>query len=191
MVESTTNDYFVLYVRHDVDGTEVEIPVAVTLGGAGTTTLAENLESLPKERYRVEKYQVADPADVDGDCIDDLTELADPVGQNPVNPAASVDLSVAALAVPDKQTYDALAIYKTFKFVLLGWDTDRPSLYFINAKQYPHHQTFLDDMGIGRNEVVLGLISNRSDLVAPDDGSREVFYFMVTADPSFGLVDRV
>ena len=190
VVASTTDDYFVLYVQFDVDGETLEIPVAVTLGEAGTTTLSENVEALPFERYRVEKYQVADPADVDGDCIDDLTELADPVGMNPVNPAASVDLSVAALAVPDKQTYDALAIYKTFKFVLLGWDTDRPSLYFMNAKQYPHHQTFLDDMGIERNEVVLGLISNRSDLVAPD-GSQGVFYFTLTAGPSFGLVDRV
>ena len=53
-------------VRYDVDGTEVELPVSVTLGEAGTTTLAENVEALPKERYRVEKYQVADPADVDG-----------------------------------------------------------------------------------------------------------------------------
>ena len=75
VVASTTDDYFVLYVKHDVDGTEVEIPVAVTLGETGTTTLSENVATLPKERYRVEKYLVADPADVDGDCIDDITEL--------------------------------------------------------------------------------------------------------------------
>ena len=186
VVESTTEEYFVLYVRHDVDtNITVEIPVAVTLGEAGTTTLAENVEALPKERYRVEKYLVADPADVDGDCIDDITELGDPVGMNPVNPAASVDLSDGALAVPDKQTYDTLAIYRTFKFILLGWDTDRPSLYFINAKQYPHHQTFLDDRGIKRNQARLGLISYRSV------GSEQVFYFSVLANPSFVLVDRV
>ena len=55
VVASTTDDYFVLYVRHDVDDTVVMIPVAVTLGATGTTTLAENVEALPKERYRVEK----------------------------------------------------------------------------------------------------------------------------------------
>ena len=76
VVASTTADYFVLYVKHDVDGTEVELPVLVKLGGAGTTTLAGDVAALPKERYRVEKYLVADPADVDGDCIDDITELA-------------------------------------------------------------------------------------------------------------------
>ena len=77
MVTSTTADYFVLYVSHDVDGTEVELPVLVKKGEAGTTTLAENVEAMPAERYRVEKYLIADPADVDGDCIDDLTELDD------------------------------------------------------------------------------------------------------------------
>ncbi len=38
----------------------VEFPVSVTLGEAGTTTLAEHVTALPKERYRVEKYLVAD-----------------------------------------------------------------------------------------------------------------------------------
>ena len=90
VVDSTTTEYFVLYVRHELDAdTVVELPVAVTLGEEGTTTLAENVAALPKERHRVEKYLVADPADVDGDCIDDITELADPVGLNPVNPAAA------------------------------------------------------------------------------------------------------
>ena len=77
VVESTTDDYFVLYVKHDVDGAEVELPVLVKLGESGTMTLAENVEALPKERYRVEKYLIADPADVDGDCVDDITELND------------------------------------------------------------------------------------------------------------------
>ena len=76
VVESTTSDYFVLYVQHDVDeDTSIEIPVLIEKGAADTTTLAENVEALPKERYRVEKYQIVNPADIDGDCIDDMTEL--------------------------------------------------------------------------------------------------------------------
>ena len=63
VVESTTDDYFVLYVRHQWDeNTSVELPVLVKKGEAGTTTLAENLEALPKERYRVEKYLIDTPA---------------------------------------------------------------------------------------------------------------------------------
>ena len=34
----------------------------------------------PRKRYRVEKYRVSDPADIDGDCIDDITELGKPSG---------------------------------------------------------------------------------------------------------------
>ena len=41
VVSSTTDDYFVLYVNHEVDGTAVEYPVLVARGEAGTTTLAE------------------------------------------------------------------------------------------------------------------------------------------------------
>ena len=77
-------------------GRKWRLPVLVKLGQAGTTTLAENVAALPAERYRVEKYLIADPADVDGDCIDDITELADPVGMNPVNPATVPSPSLTA-----------------------------------------------------------------------------------------------
>ena len=138
VVESTTADYFVLYVSHDVDGTEVEVPVSVTPGEAGTTTLAENIEALPAERYRVEKYLVADPTDVDGDCVDDITELGDPVGMNPVNSAATIASNIGAVVIPDLDTFEELSyefegnLY--VKFVLFDMLTDRPGLYFQNSR---------------------------------------------------------
>ena len=110
VVESTTDEYFVLYVRHDLDAdTTFEVPVGVTLGQDGATTLTESLEALPKERYRVEKYLVSDPADVDGDCTDDITELADPVGMNPVNPVPAMSFDDGAAAIPNRETYVSLA----------------------------------------------------------------------------------
>ena len=113
VVASTAAEYFVLYVSHEVGGTMVEIPVLVKHGAAGTTMLAENVEALPKERYRVEKYLVADPADVDGDCIDDISELADPVGMNPVNPAAAIEFSDGVVVVPDRETFEGLSYQGT------------------------------------------------------------------------------
>ena len=63
VVASTTDDYFVLYVSHEVDAdTTVHIPVSVTRGETGSTTLAEHVEALPAARYKVEKYAVAIPA---------------------------------------------------------------------------------------------------------------------------------
>ena len=195
VVTSTTNEYFVLYVSHDVDGSDVEIPVLVKRGSAGTTTLAENVEALPAERYRVEKYLIADPADVDGDCIDDITELGDLGNMSPVNPAAAIELSDGAVVVLDTQTYDALAVGGYFKFGLIGMDTDRPSVYFINTKTHPTHQTFLDDRSINRQRVILGAIAYNQNLVAPD-GSQGVYRYSLNTLPlryrhSFSLMERI
>ena len=181
VVTSTTADYFVLYVKHDVDGTEVELPVLVKLGEAGTTTLAENVEALPKERYRVEKYLVADPADVDGDCTDDITELADPVGMNPVNPAA-IELSDGAVAVPDQETREMISTRSNarryLKFVLFDMDTDAPGVYFMNTETHPGHAAFLDLIGLEWNQdgLISGQIIYHPELVAPD-GSPGVYTF--------------
>ena len=143
-VESTAADYFVLYVRHDVDGAEVELPVLVQKGAAGMTTLAENVAALPKERYRVEKYLVTDPADVDGDCIDDLTELGNPAGMNPVNAAAAVPLSDGAVAIPDRHTFETLAEAGRYvKFLVFGLDSGSPRVYFINTNTHTLHGGFL------------------------------------------------
>ena len=109
-VTSTPADYFVLYVSHEVDAdTTVEIPVLVKRGEAGTTTLTENIEALPAEGYRVEKYLITDPADVDGDCIDDITELDDYGNKNPVNFAASLALNDGAVTIPDHNTFEGLS----------------------------------------------------------------------------------
>ena len=105
VVESTTADYFVLYASHDVNGERVWYPVKVALGEGGTTTLAENVPALPVERYRVEKFLIANPADVDGDCVGDITELANAASMNPVNPANDQGLPDRFLIIPDHQTY--------------------------------------------------------------------------------------
>ena len=185
-VTSTTDDYFVLYVQHEPEGDVVEQPVSVTLGQAGTTTLAENVAALPKERYRVEKYSISDPADVDGDCIDDITELQDTVGMNPINPAAAtLALSDGALAIPDRETFETLSYQDNLddreyvKFVLTGLDSDRPGIYFMNTNTHQAHETFLDLVGLelGQGQAVIsGEIIYDPNLVAPD-GSQGVYYY--------------
>ena len=154
VVASTTADYFVLYVQHDVNGTTVNIPVLVKQGEAGTTTLAENVKALPKERYRVEKYLVADPADVDGD---DLNDLCDP---NPVNSAALIISLVppvtnpppsttdppppvdGALTIPDRDTFEEITYNhrdgkRFLKFFMSDLDTARPRVWF-HELQHAH-----------------------------------------------------
>ena len=191
VVESTTEEYFVLYVKHDLDGTEVELPVSVTLGQDGTTTLAENVEALPAERYRVEKYLIADPADVDGDCVDDITELGNLGNMNPVNPAAAIIVSLGVVAVPDQETLDALSVAhnpRSFegrlyvRFVLFDADTDRPGVYFLNTNTHQGHQYYLNTFGFERESdgMILGMIIYDPELLAPD-GSPGVYLLHLTS----------
>ena len=187
VVASTTAAYFVLYVQHELYAdTTVELPVAVTLGEEGTTTLAENVEALPAERYRVEKYLIANPADVDGDCIDDITELADPVGMNPMNPAAAIELTDGAVVIPDLNTFEAFSRDSGgklhVKFVLLGMDTDRPGIYFMNTEKYYAHALFLDAFDL--NGVISGEIVYDPELVA-SDGNRGAYYYWVLITGDF------
>ena len=195
VVQSTTEEYFVLYVQHELDAdTTVEQPVAVTLGGAGTTTLAENVAALPKERYRVEKYLVADPADVDGDCIDDITELTDPVGMNPVNSAPVIEFSDGAVAVPDQETRETISTRSNarryLKFVLFDMDTDAPGVYFINTVTHPVHRSFLDAVGREHANVIVANMVYDPQLVAPNRSQGFYYYWLDGGAPSYSLEVR-
>ena len=178
VVTSTTDDYFVLYVQHQWDeNTSVELPVLVKEGEAGTTTLAENLEALPKERYRVEKYLIASPADIDGDGIDDISD------PNPVNPAPAIGVNVGAIALPDLDAFDAVArgSSKFFgKFIIFGLATNRPGIYFQNTNNYVAHTVFLEavDMEWDAASMVDGFLYYDPDLTAPD-GSAGLYYARV------------
>ena len=136
VVESTAEEYFVLYVRHDMDGRVVEVPVSVTRGAAGTTTLAESVAALPKERYRVEKYLVARPGRRRRRLHRRHHRTRRPDRNEPGEPRRRHRTQQGAVAIPDHATFDTLAISGLIKFVMLGTDTDRPGVYFMNTMNY-------------------------------------------------------
>ena len=197
VIESTTADYFVLYVRHDLNATAtVNVPVSVTLGENYTTALAENVEALPKERYLVEKYSVADPADVDGDGIDDITELENPASMNPLNPAASINIRDGTVAALDMNNFKRLADKYSdnsyLKFVILGMYTDNPSIYFMNTKNHLIHTWFLDALGIEYNpdEWLDGDLYYYPNLAAPD-GSLGAYFVPLEYPEPFSVMARI
>ena len=182
VVTSTTDDYFVLYARHTGDYTNIEIPVAVVRGEAGTTTLSERIGALPKERYRVEKYAIANPADVDGDCIDDLSDT------NPVSSAQMSDPSHGATNIPDHATFEALAYEYPYgrlpsymKFITHGANTNQPRVYFANTKRYleTYHYDIANALGVPESNRVNGILTYEPELVAPD-GSQGVYWFQLS-----------
>ena len=198
VVESTTADYFVLYASQEVDGETMEYPVLVKRGQAGTTTLAENVEALPVERYRVEKYLVNNPADVDGDCVDDITELDDPMGKNPVNAVPAIDIDDGAVVISNHEMFNALSYQgnllggtrlrhlQVVKVCVFAMNTDRPAVYFINTNTHRWHSTFRarHDITLDYDHDINGHIVYHPDLKAPD-GSVGVYRYEL--DPN----DRV
>jgi hypothetical protein len=154
------DQYFVLYLKADAS-LAVELPVSITKGQAGTTVLTDGRRQLPQDRYRVATFQVSAPGDVDGDGIDDLTELADPVGMNPLNPAKALKASDGAVIIPDRATYEAmsyqgddvardayLAGLEFMKFWIVGTNTDHPGVYFMNTNTYRAHPIFAGAVGL-------------------------------------------
>lgn len=202
VVDSAVGDYFVLYVRGETaDGAILETPAAVRLGEAGTTVLTEHLATLPAERYRVERYQVAAPADVDGDCIDDIVELANPLSMNPLNPAPRLEHADGALMISDLAAFAALSYkqegapagFESVKFVLLGMDTDRPRAVFMNSGRYRYHEDFRAAFGLAEDspEMISGTIIRHPNVKAANGNAADYHYeFWPYSAYPFALVER-
>ena len=141
-VPSSSEHYYVLYRRFSSDGAG-EQAVSMTLGGEGTTSLTEPLGAHgPDELYRVMPYRQDAPADTDGDGIDDMTEILDPVRLSPLNPAPAVAFRDGVVFVPDRETFQELSYqglngvlnvplenWQFMKFIILDADTDRLHVY--------------------------------------------------------------
>ncbi len=170
VVESTAEEYFVLYVLLDpAPLLPSEVLVSVTLGQEPNTMLTDQLSALPIERYRVEKYLITDPADVDGDCIDDVTEIQDS-GMSPVNPAPAVSFADGVVAIPDHETFEALLKENSISFLVFGLYSDHPAVYFINNDT---HYGFINSVNLRANPLywegaTRGEIEYHPDVIAPD-----------------------
>ena len=195
-VSSTEDDYFVLYVKHDRgSGTVVNLPVSVTRGESGTTTLSESLGSLGADKYRVEKYLVANPADIDGDCVDDITELDEFGYRNPMNDAFPVPAEHGSVGIEDRAAFESLSYQghstaidvslnnlEYVKFTILNVDSASPKLWFQDTDNYRLHWGSTWFRARGHVEFVYccwqghagGVIIYHPNVVAPD-GSLGVY----------------
>ena len=205
MVDSTPGQYFVLYVRPDLDAA-TEIPVAIAPGKAGRTTLTDGREQLPKGHYRIATFDVASPGDVDGDGVDDLTELADPVNANPFNAAPRLDLANGAVIIRDKATFatlsyqgndvarDAYLVGLEFvKFWITGTTTEHPSVYFMNTERYRAHPQFASAVGIASGRAptagaMRGDIVYDANATAPD-GSKGLYRFAFQPNDAYSFAE--
>jgi len=159
-VASSSEYYYALYVRRDLQE-GLEWPVSMVLGEEGTTSLTESLAAYPFKHYRVIQYRRDNPADTDGDGIDDVEEMLNPVRLSPLNPAAEVDFRDGAVSIPDRAIFEELSYKGTdvmidehleelefVKFYILESDTDHPQVYFMNTVTHRAHMQFARAVGI-------------------------------------------
>jgi hypothetical protein len=202
-VDSTPEQYFVLYLRPDLSAAR-EYPVAVTRGQAGKTTLTDGRTQLPSGHYRVATFSIAQPGDADGDRIDDITELNAPSTMNPLNPARSISFTDGAVMIPDKATFEALSYQgkevaidnhltdlEFVKFYLLDVNTDHPSVYFMNTVTHRAHMRFANAVGIPAGRGVQsgqmrGEIVYHRNVLAPD-GTLGVYRFEFEPNDSYSF----
>ncbi len=194
-VTSTTADYFVLYLRparppYLTKGR----PIQVKLGESGTTTLSDNLEPLSANRYLVEKYSVAQPGDLDGDCIDDVTELKDLGNYSPINSGKKIAHVNGAVFIKSREAFQALSFndgdtgirglehlngLEFVKFSIRDLSGHTPPAYFINSNTHKIHSSF--DKAIGAPPSSPTTIGNGTIVYYPNvvakDGSLGVYAF--------------
>ena len=194
-VTSTTADYFVLYLRparppYLTKGR----PIQVKLGESGTTTLTDNLEPLSASRYLVEKYSVAQPGDLDGDCVDDVTELKNLGSYSPINSGKKIAHVNGAVFIKSREAFQALSFndgdtgikglehlngLEFVKFSIRDHSGNTPPAYFINSNTHKIHSAF--DKAIGAPPSSPTTIGNGTIVyypnVAAKDGSLGVYAF--------------
>ena len=182
-VSSTTSDYFVLYAN--VGGND--IPVQVKRGESGTTTLEENIKALPASDYRVEKYAVAAPADVDLDCLDDL---ADP---SPLNHSHRLELDPedGAMMIANQAHFEELANAGVVKFVLVELGSSTPEIYFQNTEKYLLHIPFAALLGIDDGNTVWGPAEIKYDSNILLNGEEGVYHYTLNHEYTSSQIERI
>ncbi len=194
-VPSSADRYHVLYYRSDPEDAETERAVAIHMGAAGRLELSEPSRVGAAGAYRVATYLKTDPADTDGDGVDDLAELArDGVHlRAPLTPASTLDgdgneftLDRGAIAVPDLETFRTLSLANgdpdlsggllySFKFFIIDAD-DREDAYVISMNvnyERLHYQYWTNVLRRSRSEYY-------SSSVLPGD----FYYYLHVASPA-------
>ncbi len=145
----------------------------MTMGVNGTMVISEPAAAYPLANYTITEHDVANPDDIDGDGIDDVTEFNNMPTDAPINFADPIAFVDGATSIPDAQTFLDLATVNNVswapfldgqlyvKFGILDRDTPQPKIYFINSNTYTIHANFFSGIGA----TVIG-----------DDGSGEIVF---------------
>ena len=189
-VTSTEADYFVLYVKHALSETDVRrVPVSLTKGKTGSTPLTMAVPGLAAARYKVEKYQVANPADVDGDGKNDLTD------PNPLSSASDFALKDGLNLLSTTTEWNALvfdtvaqgctkcgffAPGTTYVKIVAYPGGNQPHAYFMNAPTHGRHPSFVRNMNLSLQGLAQLEIDRQTGMPGVD-ADVTTYYFWFTS----------
>ena len=149
--------------------------------------MEENIKALPASDYRVEKYAVADPADVDLDCLDDL---ADP---SPLNHSHRLELDPedGAMMIANSSHFEELANAGVVKFVLVELASLTPESYFQNTEKYLLHIPFAALLGIDDGNTIWAPAEIKYDSNILLNGDEGVYYYTLNRDYTSSEIERI
>lgn len=204
-VNSSNQKYYLLQVRHHPDSA-FTLTTSMTLGQPGTTIITEPLRAYPLTHYQVLEYDLNNPADTDGDGINDLSEFNSMPLKAPLNTASTIPTEHALV------TLNTLAAFQTVsteengtpwveylndveytKFIILDFYTTHPKIYFINSNTYNLHADFANYLGINHLSPTLvkgQLIYNPHILSSNGTLGTYAFNFTNNEAKSFEVVQR-
>lgn len=199
-VNSTTDNYYILKVRHSLDSAFL-LATSMTLGEAGTTVITESLEAYPIGHYEVLEYSISAPFDTDGDGIDDVTEFNNIPLQNPINAAPSIAINDGLVAIDNVSNLELLTVEhetvqwspyldgKEFvKFIILDYNTINAQIYFINTNTHSLHLDFATSLGLDMFApgVIRGQIVYHPTVMS-NNGTLGTYAFNYANADSFGF----
>lgn len=181
-------------------------------GNVGEAVLTEALPARPAEEYTVRRYPISQPADQDGDGIDDLSEFDAIPSLSPFNPTPPLDLTDGASFVPDRTTFDSLAFFSEepannnplsqrefLKIYVTDNASDSLRLYFMNTRTHEAHVHFADAIGIPTQsngnsffEDMRGIIVLHPDVTGPNgELGTYTLQFQTFDEYPFAIIERI
>ena len=155
-IQGSADKYYILEAQHNTD---FEWPASITMGSEGTMVISAPGAAYPLDQYSIWEYDLANPGDIDGDGIDDVTEYNTMPTDAPLNYAEAVDIFDGTTSIPDAETFMELAVINNVgwapflddqlyvKFGILNRDGPNPQVYFINSNTHTVHPAFWTAIG--------------------------------------------
>lgn len=179
-IEAQADQYYILRAQHE-PGMPYESVTSLTLGVNGTMVISEPLGAYPEANYTITAHSIADPADTDGDGVDDITELNGMPAIAPLNFADEVPIVDGRTSIDNHDTFSDLAVVddnvpwapflndqEFVKFAILNQDSDEAEVYFINSQTHNIHASFLGTINTTGAQVVTGEVIYNPNHLLPN-----------------------